>query len=215
MFNLNDLSESPKSKYLTKGVNHNVEIVKVESLVSSSGNPMVKVFFNNADNDDSKVEDARGFQFVFMNKVAYNNKSIFEVNMEKLLHINNAVAKKQQFIDICQTTGVDGSHIPTETEVEQFTQMLNSLWSGKCLRMLFSQREYLNDKNEVKSTIDIPLPPFVESISDNAEYPSVLNNNTKLVFDENRHVKKLTIRPDSETQSSFENSVASSETQSF
>jgi hypothetical protein len=144
-------------KYIYPGIRHNVVIKDVkEGKSQNKETPFIEFSLYSK---EGGPETARTFQF-------YTSPNTIVKTMEKIKHIATKVVKEEE--------------LNKATDVEA----LRDLLKGKSLRMKFTGEEYKNQNGEVKSRALIGLPPFAESISDEAEYPAISDEETKLKFDD-------------------------------
>ena len=220
MFNVNELNDKPVGGniYVTPGIQDNCEIMDVTMETSQTGNPMLMVHIAKADNPNvDSNKDARKFRYNFSTSHFTFGKRTdmtgYELTMTGLLHINNAVCKKTAFLDACVSSGVDGSGVPTVSQVQDFADKLREIWKGETLRMKFVCKEYLKDDNSVGKSTEIGLAPFAEATQEGAENPVVTE--TKLKYDESSsydYKRYSGARPSLETNSdSFAESTVGDE----
>lgn len=160
------------TSYLKPGVNHNVTIAGIEGVTPAQGSPYIEINFHKT-----------GVAPEFGTKVRfYMSEKGMPSSMTKIKHIGTKVVK---------AAILDGIKADTLSE---YATKLNSVLSGKTLRMKFTGEEYKNSKDELKVKTTLGLPPFAEAITDVAEEAKISDENTSLKYDPTNQydLKKLT-----------------------
>lgn len=127
-------------KYLTKGINENVEIVSVGSGKSAKKEtPFINIRLMKQGGDPEK--EARDFAIYMVGDSEYSIK--------KLKHIVKAACGK----DVAESI--------TGTTLEELANNLNSVLKGKILsKFKFVAEEYVKTDNTIGTRINIGLAPF-------------------------------------------------------
>jgi hypothetical protein len=176
MFGGKEVNSERVSNYISFGV-HEVTIKEVVGTTTPNGNPVINVSMYPL---NGNPENANAFGFVL-------GGGAKEWSEKKLQHLATKVVTKDQYL---ATTG---------SNIEEYGQALDSLLAGKSLRIKFTGEERLKqDGSGITIRANIGLPNFAEAIEEGSEYPVVLAENTKLVFDKTNQYdfKKLEVAPD-------------------
>jgi hypothetical protein len=178
MFGGQDVQEVSKPKYIRPGV-LDVTIKSVKGETNQNGNPTIVFSMHLVDGDAEATTD---FRFYLSEKAAVTS-------YKKIRHIFTKVVKDADYL------------AATADSVEGLGEAYNTKLAGKSLRIKFRGEEYLKQDGNTGTRAVIGLPEFAEAILDGAEYPVVAD--TKLTFNAEVDVKKLTKQPDAETSGGF------------
>lgn len=154
-----------RSPFVGYGITNSATIVKVTNAVSQNGKPFIQVDFKVTGEKDETASS----QKFYMSDGAKN------ISMVKLMLIHQAVGKLETLKS------------QPFNSVEELASGLNSLWSGRKLRIKLSAREYLGEKDGepvIKVTSEVPIRDFVEAIDPGAEMFPITDDKTQLTFDE-------------------------------
>jgi hypothetical protein len=176
MFGGKEVKSERLSNYITFGV-HEVTIKEVIGTTTPNGNPVINVamYLLNGNPDN-----ANSFGFVL-------GGGAKEWSEKKLQHLATKIVTKDEYV------------AATGDTIEEYGEALNSLLSGKSVRIKFTGEERLKqDGSGITIRSNIGLPNFAEAIEEGGEYPVVLAKDTKLVFDKTNEYdyKKLIAMPD-------------------
>lgn len=150
-------------KYIYPGVRHNVIIKDVGQGQTPNGTPFVSIEFFTK---EGGPETAKEFRF-------WMSERAKTISLQKLKHIATKVAKLDE--------------VNAVKSLDEWRDLLK----GRALRIQFNGEEYENANGEIKEKATIGLVPFAEAIEDDAEYPAVSDEDTKLAFDkENKYQMK-------------------------
>lgn len=160
LFNFKEVEEKESvggnsQKYIYPGIRHNVVIKDLKAGVNPNGTPFIEIFLYTKEGGPDTV---KGFKF-------YTSAGALPKTQEKLKHIATKVATLEQ---------VEGA---------KTVEDLRDLLKGNSLRLKFIGREYKNSNGELKEAAEIGLAPFAEAIQEEAAYPVVADEDTKLVYD--------------------------------
>lgn len=162
-FDFNEVKEM--GKFVGYGINHDVTIIGVKNGTSANGVPFIEISFKpTGEKDDNPTT-----QKVYMSDQAKN------ISMVKLMNIHQAVGKLD---------AIKGKAFNT---VEELAAGLNSLWSGRRLRLKLSAREWLGEKDgkpAIRVSSELPIRDFCEAIEPGGEMFPIKDADTQLVFDE-------------------------------
>lgn len=173
MFGGQDVQEINKPKYVKPGI-HEVTIKSVKGEVNANGNPTITLSLHLLDGDADATTDMR---FYLSEKAA-------ESTYKKIRHIFTKVVK-------------DADYLAAKAEnIEELGEVYNTKLSGHSLRIKFRGEEYLKQDGNIGVRSVIGYPEFAEAIQDGAEYPAVPV--TKMVFNTDLDVKKMTKLPDND-----------------
>jgi hypothetical protein len=163
-----DFKNVPEDKkYVGYGVNQSVNIISVESGESQNEKKTPFIQINLKITGDADENNT-------IQKLYITDRSQ-KVTMRKIMAIHSCVSKLDLLIskDFAST--------------EELAKGLNSMWSGRNLRLKLQAEEYEGtDKDgnpKIKARTSIPLFDFCEPLENGAELPPVAEVNSKLVFD--------------------------------
>jgi len=165
-----DFKNVPEDKkYVGYGINNSVTIISVESGVAPNEKktPFIQINLKiTGDTDDNST----------IQKLYVTEKSQV-ITMRKIMAIHSAVNKLEILVD------------KNFESLDEMAKALNSMWSGRKLRLKLQAEEYLGtDKDgnpKTKYRTSIPMFDFVEAIAPGADMPVVADADTKLKFDKN------------------------------
>ena len=178
MFGGQDVQEISKPKYIRPGI-HEVTIKSVKGENNQNGNPVITFSLYLKDGDAEATTD---FRFYLSEKAQTST-------YKKIRHIFTKVVKD---VDYLQATASD---------IEELGTVYNTKLAGKSLRIKFNGEEYLKQDGNTGVRAVIGLPEFAESIQEGAEYAVVAD--TRMVFNADTDVKKLTKQPDADSGAGF------------
>ena len=166
LFNWEGIEDKPSGggnqKFIYPGVFHHVIIKSIKEDTNNNGKPLVKVTVYTK---EGGPELAKTFDM-------YLTPNALKYTQANLLHIGNKIVKEEEF------------------KKAKSIEDIHDLLSGESLRMKFNGEEY-EYNGEIKSKAVLGFPPFAEAIQDGAEYPAVADEDTQLVYDPKKHLKKL------------------------
>lgn len=167
LFNWSEVEDKPagsgsNQKYIYPGVFHNIVIKSIKEDKNKNGTPFVRLTIYSK---EGGPELAKSFDM-------YLTSGALPYTQRNLLHIGNCIVKEEEF------------------KKAKSIEDINDLLAGESLRMKFDGEEY-EYQGEVKTKAVIGFPPFAEPIQDGAEHPAIANEDTKLVYNPEKHLKKL------------------------
>jgi len=167
MFGTKGVEEKGSSKWIRPGVQE----VVIESVQGIDGEKSYLEFkFRLPESGPEDVNSQRLY--------IHTEKS-FRLNMSRLKYIAKHVVSQEE-IDALESDSII-----------EYGEKLDSMLSGKKLRMKFGLEEYIRN-GEVKERAVLPLNNFCEAVMPGGDYPPVDAKDTKLTFDES-DIKRVSL----------------------
>lgn len=161
----------------TLGIKEGINVVTIarwEAGENANQKAFISVFLYPKGGDPEK---AREFRFFI------STEKGMQISMKKIVHICTKMVKRE---------ALDAVQAPNAAA---YAAALTQLTAGKDVRIVFDGEEYYKDgKLRIAAKLD-RLGDFAEAVISGAEYPAVSSENTRLVFDPTKHIKK-TPNPD-------------------
>jgi len=167
MFDFSKVKAQDGLDFIGYGINHETEVVKIESIAEEGKTPYISIYFKIPGQDDGKATRVNEYM---------SDKSA-PYTMEKLIKINNCLCKKEA-LSTKQFAGV-----------VDLASTLTELWANRKMRLKLSAEEYMGVDKEgnpkLKTRVLLPRFNFCEATMPGAEHAPVAKEDSKLEFNKN------------------------------